>query len=256
MNDDFSYGGLSAVGTTPPASGMIFDSASTDGSNPDKQSRNAHGGFTNGDNLEQKYWDLFIKKEFPSYKTYWDKYVEPLRSDSSIHISDDADADDTYNAQLHYSVLFHLAAAYNIIQQPEIEREDFSQAIISLCSSLDIADELISRSLRKYKSFDRDDSRKAQFDGRDDTAPVQLLRDYRNALAHAVLVPMKIKYGTKQHKSVPKLDKINDYLDWRSVTNRSWSDTSPDFSMIKDLLSESWEITLTYLEDRWQNKLL
>lgn len=55
----------------------------------------------------------------------------------------------------------------------------------------------------------------------------------------------------------PRLDKVNDYLDWRNAT-----DTDSRASVIEDfdeggaIVSEAWDETVAYVETNWRSHLL
>ena len=40
---------------------------------------------TGGDQFERDFWPLFIRDQFPSYETFWQKFVFPLRQEGSIN---------------------------------------------------------------------------------------------------------------------------------------------------------------------------
>jgi len=81
---------------------------------------------TDGDFLEKKYWNLFIENEFSNYEKFWEKFIVSLTNrPSDIHFKTDDELKKTGKtekeihreiciAQLHYSVLRHLARVYEL----------------------------------------------------------------------------------------------------------------------------------------------
>lgn len=75
-----------------------------------------------GDYYQQKYWDRFIKQDFPSYGKFWHKYIAPISNrPNNIYIKTDEELkemgkneNDVQIAQLQYTVLRHLIRAYKI----------------------------------------------------------------------------------------------------------------------------------------------
>jgi hypothetical protein len=227
---------------------------------------------TSGDFFETHYYPLFIQKEFPSYEVFWQKYIVPLTGrPNNIHFNDDADLKsigksdhDICIAQLHYSVLRHLARAYDQRKAPNLNIDNVFCALSALCAAQDVSFELLER-FRKPGKYDPWANKKQgrQFAGRDaqeqwkksNRYPLQHIRNYRNSLIHARMLP-----GIQQGKDVflPKIGRETDYYDWRKITNASTPSqmTMNDFAKIDEILQTSWDQTIQYLELQWKSHLL
>src|SRR5215471_10789110 len=116
---------------------------------------------TDGDFLESLYWPVFIRDQFPTYEKYWVRFVVPLTTRESDRKNPRLKTDtelaamrpaktffDVYLAQLNYSVLCHLCAAYDLRHSPSTavtEFDRFTHYIIRLCAAMDVADEMLDR---------------------------------------------------------------------------------------------------------------
>ena len=110
-----------------------------------------------GDGFEQHYWPLFISAEFPEYDQFWAKHVIPLTNRPvDIHFKDDPTliaegytAEDICIAQLHYSILRHLARTFEIRRQPHINLDLLTDIFVRLAGAQDVAFELLERYTNK-----------------------------------------------------------------------------------------------------------
>jgi hypothetical protein len=228
---------------------------------------------TDGDWYEQHYYPFIIQREFPSYETFWQKFIIPLtRRPADIHFKDDIElaqigrtANDICISQLHYSVLRHLIRAYEIRDGEKIEVDHAVLGLSALCGAQDVAFELLER-FRNPALYEpwADKRRGNLLSGREaqrawkkaDNYPLQNIRDYRNNLIHARMPPGIQKEGIIY---LPKIGKEIKYFDWRNVTNlnlRNQLLLINDFSKPADILWTAWQDTVQYLESRWQLHLL
>jgi hypothetical protein len=106
-----------------------------------------------GDPVERKYWNLFLRAEFPSYETVWADFVVPVtgRPDHGGFKSDEVLAEiglgpgDMCNAQLHYTTFTHLARVFDLKEAGFVEADSFIEALVRLAAATDAADELLQR---------------------------------------------------------------------------------------------------------------
>jgi len=223
----------------------------------------------NGDDTEKKYFDLFIKKEFPRYEEFWVKFIVPLtnrpidiyfKSDSELDMSGKS-ANDVCMAQLHYTVLKHLVRVYDLMQINPLMPDQFLEAIVRLCAGLDVADELLERftSEQKYDPWLESEGQRARKNWRGKNNRMQYLRNYRNRLLHGRILPSILIVGTYLRYRIPRFREENKYLDWRMVTNESAGaegDVRKDFDSPNNLLNQAWRDILSYLEKNWKEYLL
>ena len=222
-----------------------------------------------GDATEQQAWPLFIQSSFPSYETFWQKRVVPItRRPLNIRLLDDAElaargltAHDVALAQLHYTVLQHLLAAYPLLG-PAIDRDGLVTGLSRICAAQDVGFELLERSAnpKKYDPW-FEDSRKARAsnsqllagqDAREtwrktNGYPLQEYRDYRNKLMHGRVPPAVLNAGVLL---VPTVKAVDQYCDWRKAANLA------DFAPASTVLAEAWQATIGYLETNWRSRLL
>lgn len=117
-----------------------------------------------GDTLEQKYHGRFLEAEFGGYAELWAAYIVPLTGRPD-HIDFKTDAElremgrghaDLCNAQLHYTVLVHLARVWDLRmgnQFPDLE--SFTEGIVRLSAATDVADELLQRATNPGDFIDK-----------------------------------------------------------------------------------------------------
>lgn len=230
-----------------------------------------------GDPVEQKYWDRFLRDEFPSYETVWLNYVVPVtgRPDHSGFKSDEALAqiglgpEDMCNAQLHYTTMTHLVRVFELKETVGwlMDADQFLEALARLAAATDVADELLQRATNPgiYDPWNEKAGRAARGDWRSAHGfPLQDMRDYRNRLLHGYLLPYQ---AVRQMDSVeggvavpverpalrfPKIGRETDYLDWRTLMHVNVIVLHRDFAYAETIINEAWSATLAYFEREWQ----
>lgn len=230
---------------------------------------------TDGDGLEQKYWPLFIEKEFPSYEVFWQKFVVPITNrPKNIHTKPDHELEkigktpnDACIAQLHYTILRHLSRIYEIlnIAEDSVGLDNLIEAMARICGALDVAHELLERFGKpdEYEPWLETGKRKGPKGGREarlkwreeNSHQLEHISNYRNNLLHGRLKPSVQENGIDYF---PKFGEENNYCDWRRITDPDTDDkpSKEDFTSAKDLIEDAWNETLTYLEYTWKDILL
>lgn len=157
-----------------------------------------------GDAVEQKYWELFLRDEFPSYETFWASAIVPLtlRPESIAFLSDAGLAkigrgpEEVCNAQLHYTTFTHLVRVFDLRQDGLSLADTFVEALVRLAAATDVADELLERGTNpgSYTPWDEASGRRARDAWRNaHGTPTWDLRKYRNRLLHGGLVPFAMQ---------------------------------------------------------------
>lgn len=232
---------------------------------------NTYKLITDGDLIEIKYWSLFIQEHFPYYELFWIDFVIPLTNrPKNIHFKTDEELakigktiNDICIAQLHYTILVHLARTYDFISLAEsnsrliIDKNVLSEGIMHIVGAQDVAFELLSRFTNPniFDPWSDDDSKKAkQKWQKDNSYPLQGIRHYRNYLIHGRTLPSFIDHD----HYLPKIGAENKYFDWRPITDPSnhAKINFSDFASTKDILWGAWLDTLSYLNNSWQKELL
>lgn len=216
-----------------------------------------------GDHLEQKCWPLFLRDGFPSYERFWLTYVVPAtRRPTDLHFRSNrelADAGlgefDLYLAQLHYSVLWHLAAAYAGMNRDNgLDVQTFADYVIRLSSATDCADELLARHQEDPPKNPWDWSpiaSQARNRWREKHTNLEVLRRYRNHFLHSGAV-MNLDIA-EVGVVWPKPGLEAKYADWRRVTDLEAQSIDPDDFASADAIAEDlWVQVLGYLEENWQ----
>ncbi|MCJ7666485.1 MAG: hypothetical protein MUO59_07100 [Actinobacteria bacterium] len=215
-----------------------------------------------GDYYQQKYWERFIKQDFPSYGKFWHKYIVPISNrPKNIYIKTDEELKemgrsehDVQIAQLQYTVLRHLIRAYKIRDNNEYKQyltlDRFVEFIVRICAATDVADEFLERftNPKKYKVWDEADGEKARKNWRKKNKyKLQNIRDYRNTLLHWPLLPTI----TNEY---PKIGLQKKYCDWRKVTLLEMrpKEIKKDFTNFNIKANYIWLKVLNYLEDNWK----
>lgn len=217
-----------------------------------------------GDALEQQFARTFLS-DFPAYEQFWISHVAPLTNrPHNINAKTDVELaligkgpEDIAITYLHYTVLRHLTHCYQNRRNAISSIDAFTNCMIRLSSSLDPADELLSR----WKNRGRDPwcekageaARRAWRVRGGPASATEPVRRYRNKLLHGRINPtlhMIDPTSGREEMWAPKLNKEGRYADWRSEP--SWSDFAP----LDDILLESWSIVTGYLEHQWQTVLL
>lgn len=228
-----------------------------------------------GDCYEQKYWYLFIQNQFQSYEDFWMKNIVPLTNRPvDIHFKTDSELDKigkTANAiciaQLHYSILRHLARVFDILGKGNIDLDNLTEGMARLCGAMDVAFELLER-YQKPKEYDPWlDKKDRDGNGRNGSKeackkwqkankyPLQKLRDYRNHLIHGRMLPVRVVGNVC---FLPKIESESKYFDWRKITdpNNHPGLSQNDLVPINDILLFAWSETIKYLNDKWKTVLL
>lgn len=289
-----------------------------------------------GDYIEKNYWDSFIEKEFPNYEAFWAKFVVPLTNrPTDIHFKPDSELitpsktkevvhQEICIAQLTYSVLRHLARAYDLrnllesnvvndlpskgdggssasdtetysasatnlfptdtsalgrifIGTPISKVDNFTskqlhaqldiltEGMVRIYGAQDVAFELLGRmtnknryepwlekgvkSGKKLSSFGGKEARNDWMSANQDALKtLKPLRKYRDHLVHGRLTPIN-------YLRFPDIEKSENYLDWRKVTQGSIASISSEFVEAKDILKQAWDETLKFLNDAWEQLL-
>jgi hypothetical protein len=220
---------------------------------------------THGDTLEQRYAPLFLDSKFQAYEQFWILHVVPVTkrdTDRSIHFKTDAELgaigkgpEDIHIAQLHHTVLRHLARVYELKGSPK--REEFIDGIVRLVSALDVAFELLCRFKNRgvHPPFDSRKSEKARKQWRNQEGdPLAKYRDYRNTVVHGCAIP-------EIHSDVvymPKIGVEGEYADWRKVTDGDVSAivNRGDFLPAQTILSDAWSQVVEYCQTAWTTHLM
>lgn len=224
-----------------------------------------------GDGIEKKYWKKFIQEQFPSYEKFWIKYVTPLTNrPDNIHFKTDEElrkidksAKDICIAQLHYSVLKHLARVFDIKNTQNINLDDLTEGIVRLCGSIDIAFEILERYNNPIKYDPWLDKKEGKILGgkeardnwqKKNKLPLQTIRNYRNHLIHGRMLP-GIK-GSIYY--LPKIGLERKYFDWRLITDPQNNPglNVQDLMSANDILNQAWKDTIEYFEIKWKGTLL
>ena len=222
-----------------------------------------------GDDTEKRAWPLFIQSSFPAYEAFWLKCIVPVTGRPfNLRLLDDAaltakglSTQDVALAQLHYTVLQHLLAAYPLVGAA-VDTDGLLTGLSRVCAAQDVGFELLERSANpgKYDPW-LEDSRKARASGskllsgqdareawrKTDNYPLQDYRDYRNKLIHGRVPPAALIGGVLL---LPTVKAVDQYCDWRKAFNL------PDFTPATSILAEAWQATIVYLETIWRRRLL
>jgi len=234
-----------------------------------------------GDPVERKYWDLFLRDEFPSYETVWANYVVRVtgRPDHGGFKSDQALAkiglgpEEMCNAQLHYTTFTHLVRVFELKETVGwlMDANQFLEALVRLAAATDVADELLQRATNpgRYAPWNEKDGRKARGDWRSAHGrPLQEIRDYRNRLLHGYLLPYQaVRQMDRVEGGVavpveqpalrfPKIGRESDYADWRTLIRLSVVVQHRDFAYAQTIVNEAWTKTLAYFEREWKANLI
>lgn len=231
-----------------------------------------------GDDIEKYYWKAFLSSDFPTYESYWAKYIVPMTNrplnvhfkESSSLISAGYSADDICKAQLHYTTFRHLVRAYEMVNflktkvQSILDTDTLAEGLFHVAAAQDVAFEFLQRvaepnqfdpwAAKKSTSLTKSPASKEARDKwkRVNKYPLQDIRGYRNHLTHGRMSP-NIKEIPKI--LLPKIGFENAYLDWRLVTD--WNSiisasTKADFDSLDNILSDALKRTLDYFEAEWQ----
>lgn len=222
----------------------------------------------NGDDLERHYWGLFLKDYFPSYESFWLKFVVPLTNRPiDIHFKNDLELSrigkteaDICIAQLSYSIFRHLMRCFKIREEiktsPLMSQFDLMlEGMTRLVGSLDICFELFERlkNPKEYNAFDEKSGRRISDKRRDlKSDPARSMRIYRNNLVHGRMPPL---ITWEEKLCLPAIKKETEYFDWRKVTNSSEplrEEYKKDFFSAAKIFEEAWSNTINYLENQFK----
>jgi hypothetical protein len=224
-----------------------------------------------GDGVEQHYYDLFIAPEFPEYGHFWAKHVPPLTNrPNNIHFKDDQaliaanhTAEDICIAQLHYSILRHLARVYEVRQLPFINLDFLTEVFVRLTGAQDIAFEMLERYTNRARydpwvaagNREQPGSREAKQEWqRKNSYPLQNSRDYRNHLVHGRMLPSV----AAETYYFPSIGHENQYFDWRAITgSNAWqAEIGKTLLTGYQVAQSAWDETLGYFRTEWNRHLL
>jgi hypothetical protein len=230
-----------------------------------------------GDSYEQKYWSLFIQNNFQGYEDFWIENIVPLTNrPTNIHFKTDQElakigktANDICVAQLHYSILRHLARVFNIFRKGNVDLDDLTDGMTRLCGALDVAFELLERH-QNPTAYDpwlamKDNSGKmGSKEARENwerklkssnnfQENIKWIRYYRNHLVHGRMTP-GISSGIYYF---PKIGLEKEYFDWRKITNKEeMTKNKVAFIPASEILKLAWNDIIEYFDDQWRINLL
>lgn len=219
-----------------------------------------------GDAFEQHYWAQFLAVQFPSYERFWQNHVSPLTNrPSDIHFKDAAALQaaglsdtDICCAQLHYTILRHLARAFEVRRSAAIDLDALTDGLARLTGAQDVAFELLERKRTPslYDAWLETGARSGKAARSAwqsaNSYPLQDTRDYRNRLLHGRMTPTVLANDWW----VPRIGREMAYVDWRLVTTgTAWqSQLGIDLVPCRVVLDEVWSKTIAYLEASWQKE--
>lgn len=224
------------------------------------------------DQFEKDFWPKFIRDEFPSYESFWQKYTLPLLENGSINFKNEPTPErekidrNIHIAQLNYGVLRHLIRCYQILESLETtyhfgQYDLFIEGVTRLVGALDNSDEILAR-LKWPSDYNETSTKKIECEARKARKrwrdyiedPLQKIRNYRNRIIHGS--PLSVIINDDQNKSIclPQVGKESLYMDFRLVTNNlpEFADYKNDFFPVLRILKELWEETVKYAEEKWK----
>ncbi len=224
---------------------------------------------TDGDLLERRCCGAFLSAHFPAYEKFWLEHVVPLtnrhKRRDDINFMSQAELtsrgktlEDVCIAQLHYTVLLHLARGHdlNSLVGSPVGFDGLQEGIVRLVGALDVANELLQRrsNLGQYLPFLPKASEKARRDWKSPNSNlVRLLRVYRNDLVHGSVLPALV------HDVIyaPRINVQSKYYDWRTVTACPDPEKlrGGDFLPVSEILSNAWLDVVDYCQEKWTSHL-
>jgi hypothetical protein len=250
---------------------------------------------SDGDDWEKLYWQAFASERFPSYEAFWLAHVVPvtnrratdrLSTDLRIRFRTDAELaaegrgqEDVAIAQLHYTFLLHVGRVWELLDQAlaftsgpvrPFDQHHFFESFTRLSGASDVADELLERRRARgsgtYPAWDEDAGAQARRAWRKRQGdPLRDVRAYRNRLVHGRVIPQwnvrVLELGTGaflgERLMYPKLDRVEDHLDWRRAFDPANADAIYlEFDKADAIVREAWERVLAYAEASWRTHLL
>ncbi|HUU20457.1 MAG TPA: hypothetical protein VMW72_25130 [Sedimentisphaerales bacterium] len=99
---------------------------------------------TDGDALEQRVWDQFVKDYFPNYESFWINFVAP-RTNRPVNImaKDNIPFDERRIMMLQYTILNHLSFVFENFSSSS-NRDNFENCYLRLSSAIDAAEEFLA----------------------------------------------------------------------------------------------------------------
>jgi hypothetical protein len=220
-----------------------------------------------GDAAERVAWQRYLATGFPAYQRFWqERIVELTGRPAHIYFKTDAELsligrghDDLCLAQLHYTVLTHLEAAWALIDRPAMCQVDFTHAIIRLSSVTDVADEFLERLTQlpgTYKSWSEEDGQAARIEWRKrGHRELQPLRSYRNRLVHGRVFMNVVDAGTGAILA-PRIGLETGHIDWRLIQREfDPAQVLRDYAPLPQILVGAWGDVLNYLQANWTKAL-
>ena len=224
---------------------------------------------SDGDDWEKRYWEAFASERFRSYEDFWLAHVVPLTNrratdrlsgDLRIRLRTDAELaadgrgnEDVAIAQLHYTLLLHVGRVWELLDQAGAFTSDgagwtaffdqnyFFESFTRLSGASDVADELLERRRTRgsgtYAAWDERAGRRAR-------------ETWRNVEGD----PLS---DNGERLMYPKLDRVDDHLDWRRAFDPANVDAIlPEFERAEVIVRQEWERVLDYAEASWRQHLL
>jgi hypothetical protein len=213
-----------------------------------------------GDQVEIKYWPLFIKEYFSNYEKFWCHFVVPLtnrpinqyfKTNKELKKINKGDKEICI-AQLNYTMLNHFIRSWDIINClnccNDIKKQQnyLIEGITRLVGATDNLFELIERfnNPLDYKSFEDGETARKNYKEKNDY-PMQLLRDYRNSILHGKMLASIL---VNEELYALKIGNDKKYTDWRfeNKIKIDFFKYKEDFDSIKNILKKAWEETIEY----------
>ncbi len=219
-----------------------------------------------GDPVEREAWSTFLERDFPSYQTYWLRSVVPLtkrpepggfRPKAELDAMGKTDHD-VCLAQLHYTILGHLQAAFDLRQaRPPLAVEDFVHTVVRLSAAGDVAHEFLGRLTNPgvYDPWSEDAGAHARRVWRRQHPELDDIHNYRNRLLHGRMPMGVIVQGYPGDRWLPMVGHAID-LDWREITEHLDPQRfSHEFDRTQNIAAVAWRKVIEYLENSWRSVL-
>jgi hypothetical protein len=138
----------------------------------------------------------------------------------------------------------------------DFDFDRFTEAFVRLAAASDTADEVLERqgTPGTYKPWNEGQGMSARSAWRRKHGdPLRRIRGYRNRLVHGRIVPRLLERGGSKY---PRLDMVDEYLDWRRAGPESYVGVLQDFERGDVIVSDAWDQAVTYVETNWSTHLL